>query len=584
MQNARRPLKPTRKPPPVPQVEEHITNVPVPKIKKLNRALKCNAKSYEIELQDNLNPLNHFTKTRPQTESHLEDLLKTMKGFKFIKTLEVVFEKNTIDSKTGKRVSIYKTAFFNGKAKTITKVDDIEPELNISRQEILNVIDKWVTEGSGWVIDQIDRHYLNITLCKPLNGSSYIELPTELRNSKKGLINMKNKDEECFRWCHIRHLNPQTKYPERIKKEDKKMINELNYDGIDFPLSQKHYNKVEKQNSIRINVFGYEDGQPFPINISKETFEDQMNLLLITKDEKKHYVLIKDFNAFMYNQSKHKERKHFCMYCLQCFSSERILANHVNNCLTINGVQAINMPKQGENILKFNNFHKQLPVPFVIYADFEAITKKVQGCKQSEEMEKDKDMRSYTKAYQTHEDCDYGYKVVCCYDDKYSKYTRICRGENAVHKFMEKMLEEVEYCKAVIKKHFNKPLVMTEVDEQHFKTMDGCHICGEKYTDKDVRIRDHCYITGKFRGSAHEECNLKLRIKPENLKIPIIFHNLCGYDSHFLIHQIGKIANKHGYTNKKGEKQYLNINTIPNNMEKFMAFMLNNHLTFIDSF
>ena len=74
------------------------------------------------------------------------------------------------------------------------------------------------------------------------------------------------------------------------------------------------------------------------------------------------------------------------------------------------------------------------------------------------------------EAYQTHEDCGYGYKVICCYDDKYSKYTRIYRGENAVYKFMEKMLEEVEYSKAVIKKHFNKPLVMTEVDEQHFKT------------------------------------------------------------------------------------------------------------------
>ena len=144
----------------------------------------------------------------------------------------------------------------------------------------------------------------------------------------------------------------------------------------------------------------------------------------------------------------------------------------------INGVQAINMPKQGENILKFNNFHKQLPVPFVIYADFEAITKKVQGCKQSEEMEKDKDRRSYTETYQTHEDCGYGYKVICCYDDKYSKYTSIYRGENAVYKFMEKMLEEVEYCKAVIKKHSNKPLAMTEVDEQRFKIMDGCHICG----------------------------------------------------------------------------------------------------------
>ena len=77
------------------------------------------------------------------------------------------------------------------------------------------------------------------------------------------------------------------------------------------------------------------------------------------------------------------------------------------------------MPKKGEDILKFNNFHKQLPVPFVIYADFEAITKKVQGYKQSEEMEKEKDKRSYTKAYQTHENCGYGYKVACCYKKKY---------------------------------------------------------------------------------------------------------------------------------------------------------------------
>ena len=104
---------------------------------------------YDIELLDNLNRLNHFTKTKALIESHLENLLKDTKWFKFIETLEVTFEKDTIDSKTGKRVSIYKTAFFNGKAKTITKVNDIEPELSMSRQEILNVIDKWVSEGSG---------------------------------------------------------------------------------------------------------------------------------------------------------------------------------------------------------------------------------------------------------------------------------------------------------------------------------------------------------------------------------------------------------------------------------------------------
>ena len=118
-------------------------------------------------------------------ESHLENLLKDMKGFKFIETLEVTFEKDTIDSKTGKRVSIYKTAFFNGKAKTITKPNDIEPELNMSRQEILNVIDKWVSEGLGWVIGQIDSHYINVTLYKPLNGSSYLELPTSLGTQRK---------------------------------------------------------------------------------------------------------------------------------------------------------------------------------------------------------------------------------------------------------------------------------------------------------------------------------------------------------------------------------------------------------------
>ena len=134
-----KPPKPARKPlpPPVPQVEE---KVPLSKTKELNQALKGHAKSYDIELQDNLNPLNHFTKTKALVKSHLEDLLKDMKGFKFIEMVEVMFEKDNIDSKTGKHVSIYKTTFFNGKAKTITKPNDIEPKLSMSRQEILNSI------------------------------------------------------------------------------------------------------------------------------------------------------------------------------------------------------------------------------------------------------------------------------------------------------------------------------------------------------------------------------------------------------------------------------------------------------------
>ena len=170
-----------------------------------------------------------------------------------------------------------------------------------------------------------------------------------------------------------------------------------------------------------------------------------MNLLLITENEYKHYVLIKDFNRFMYNQTKHEHRKHFCMYCLQCFSSERVLTNHKENCIQVNGKQAIKMPDKHNNILKFNNFHKQQAVPFVIYADFEAITEKVQGCMSS-------DGKSYTEAYQKHKDCSYGYKVECCYDDKHTKQEQIYIGESAVYQFMEAMLDEVKYCKKVMKK------------------------------------------------------------------------------------------------------------------------------------
>ena len=302
-----------------------------------------------------------------------------------------------------------------------------------------------------------------------------------------------------------------------------------------------------------------------------------MELLLITEDDNKHYVLIKDFNRFMFNQTKHEHRKHFCMYCLQCFSSEEVLKNHKDNCIQLNGEQAIKMPDKSNNTLKFNNFHKQQPVPFVIYADFEAITEKISGCRPNNN-------KSFTEAYQKHTDCGFGYKVVCCYDDKYTQPMKIYRGEKAVYTFLEYMLDEVKYCKRIIKKEFNKPLNMTKENEEEFQKADECHICNKKYTADDIRVRDHCHITGKFRGSAHQECNLQLRLNPDKIKIPVIFHNLRGYDSHFIMQEIGAIVKDYEYTNKKGQKCQMNINAIPNNMEKYMAFMLGNHLTFLDSF
>ena len=217
---------------------------------------------------------------------------------------------------------IFKTAYFNSEAKTIINENEINESIQTSNEEILNGIAVWLSEGSGWTVESIDDQYINIVRYKPLKGSSYIELPPELKNPVKGLINLQNKDIEYFRWCHIRHSNPQEIHTKRIKKCDKEHIENMYYINVIFPVAQKDYRKIEIMNNINISVVGYEKQEPYLVYLSKEKFNDTLNLL-ITKEKEQHYALIKDINKFMYNQTKHKERKHFCMYCLQCFRYEK---------------------------------------------------------------------------------------------------------------------------------------------------------------------------------------------------------------------------------------------------------------------
>ena len=249
----------------------------------------------------------------------------------------------------------------------------------------------------------------------------------------------------------------------------------------------------------------------------------------------------------MFNQNNHKNKKHFCRYCLQCFSTKEILLNHTSNCIIINGQQAIKMLKKGSTV-KFKNFHNQLSVPFVIYADFEALTQKVDSCQPDEN-------KSYSEKYQQHIDCSFAYKLVCCYDDKFSKPIQLYRGENAFCKFLESMLREVEYCEKTKKKHFDQPMVLTDKEENDFKLATECHICKRAFTKQNYKVRDHCHITSNYRGAAHNSCNRSFRL---TVKIPVIFRNLRGYDSHFIMQEIGKFGQ--------------NINVIPNNMEKYLAF------------
>ena len=333
-------------------------------------------------------------------------------------------------------------------------------------------IDNWINEGSGWIVESIDGEYVNISAYSPLVGSTYIELPDELKNSMKGLINIKNSDNRCFLWCNIRHLNLVKTHRERItknknkKKKIKELVSKLNYEEINFPVSKKDYCKIEKQNNIYINVFCHDNKLTYPVYLSDQKFESCMDLLLISDECKSHYVYIKNFDRFMFNKIRYKTRKYFCKCCLQCFSSKEILIEHRTDCLVINGKQGVKL-KSGT--IKFKNYFKQLPVPFMIYADFECIFKKVE----SDIIGRDLNS-SYTRKYQDHIiPCSFAYKIVCI-DNKLSKKVALYRGKNAVYKFIKSFLNEYNYCRKLKKKHVSKNLIMSAKEEERVQLSDIC--------------------------------------------------------------------------------------------------------------
>ena len=153
------------------------------------------------------------------------------------------------------------------------------------------------------------------------------------------------------------------------------------------------------------------------------------------------------------------------------------------------------------------------------------------------------------KKYQDHIPCSFAYKLVW-FGDKFSKPIVVYRGENAAYKFIEGILKKYEYCKKSNKKHFNKYLIMTD-EKELFQSSSTCWICKKLIEYDDEKVRDHCYITRKFRGAVHWSCNINLQL---NKKVPVIFHNLRGYNSHLIFYELKKFGVK--------------IDGIPNRLEK----------------
>ena len=208
--------------------------------------------------------------------------------------------------------------------------------------------------------------------------------------------------------------------------------------------------------------------------------------------------------------------------------------------ISINGVQSV---KVEEDIIKSENYFKQLLVPFKIYADFECNFKNVEIYE-----------GPYTKKYQDHIACSYAYQIVCI-DDRFSKSIVVYRGENAAYEFIKAILKEYKYCKKIRNKHFNKNLIMSEKEEHLFQESSSFWICSKLIDHDDEKVRDHCHVTGKFRGAAHRSCSINFQLTK---KIPIIFHNLRGYNSHLIFSELNKFDVK--------------ISVIPNGLEKYKAF------------
>ena len=214
----------------------------------------------------------------------------------------------------------------------------------------------------------------------------------------------------------------------------------------------------------------------YPVHISEQTFERSMDLLLINDENKYHYVYIKDFNRFIFNKTKCKNQKLFCRYGLQCFSSDSVLMEHKEICREINDKQKV---KLESSTIKYKNHFIQIAALFKIYADFEFLLKGLQI------IDRDKNT-SYTEKYQDHISYTFGYKFLCN-DDKFSKSTVLYRGGNAVNKLIEEILKEYEYCKKLMKKHFNKNLIMSVEDEEKFQASNKILMHNKLFTDEDEK-------------------------------------------------------------------------------------------------
>lgn len=456
--------------------------------------------------------------------------------------------------------------FIQSKSQRISRSTNIEKFFTKNMREFhIGKIEEFTNNGSDWSLDRIVELLITSSKCEHFqHGSSYIKLPNSLKQ-KKAIINVKNFDNQCFKWAVLSALFPNKIHAERVIHY-KKYQNKLNFKGVKFPVKINDIGKFERNNSnISINVYAHENksnsahtySYTSPIRITKKVKKHHINLLLIQEnvaqensldlyadfnstDIQSHYCWIKNMSRLVKSQlSKNRNKVFICNTCLQHFRSDVDLKKHNVECDSVNDIR-IDMPDITNKWLSFQNFHHQLKCPFIIYADTECL------------LESSNERIQSQQAFQKHVPFSIGYYFKYIHDDKecfYASHTgkdcviwfvnELCRISSIIDRFTSIII----------------PIQMSKDDEQQFANAVECSICNKTFYSNEMRVREHCHFTGAYRGVAHQDCNLNFK---EHDIIPIVFHNL-QYDSHFIIE---KIAN------------YMDgpVHIIPLNSERYISF------------
>ena len=508
-------------------------------------AFKAYANAYTISNihLKGLNGLTYF----PYQFERLNEYLEKHKGMKLNATVKISV------------VNIYEEmqdVVVRTRSYTIIDSDELQEALKNMRSDIGARILDMALYQSGLMVVKVKEIHMMYNKYNPTRAGKYIHLPKWI-SLKKACINIKNKDEKCFKYAiqcgyhKIFEKSHSENFYHYKKKEDG-----LSFDGINFPANNNDIDKFEELNhNVSVNVFEVDDEQEQIVigrKLKNKDAKCHIDLLRIDEDDISHYVYVKDCSRLLNSQkSKFRNKSYFCKYCHTGFGTQELLNKHYEKgCMEVEG-QQIEMPTPDEK-LKFKHHFKKLRCPFVIYADFECLT---------EELKQPEDDEIKTYKYQEHKPCGFMLNLVNGVDNTNQEF--LYRGDDAVDVFCKKINEIRDEIKEKMQE--KKEIEMTDEDRKDFETAAHCSICGDKFknsyknekeAEKYKKVRDHCHFTGKYRGCAHSICNLNFCNR--YFKIPVFFHNMKNYDGHLIIQNAEKLSNK-----KK-------IDVIAQNSEKFL--------------